>query len=126
MSWPIREPVAGETTVTTDASGRLRVIEVRIRGVRETAVEQAVTTLDTLAQNAELSLHCRDATLVERVQRPQIEWRLRGRRRPLSRRISYRLKFWDPAANQHTSIRLEDARIKVVPDSDSACAKAAR
>ncbi|MFC9863166.1 MULTISPECIES: hypothetical protein [unclassified Streptomyces] len=91
MSWPIREPLAGETTVTTDASWTLRVIEVRIRGVRETAVEQAVATLDTLAQNAELSLHCRDATLVERVQRPQIEWHLRGRRRPLSRRISHAL-----------------------------------
>lgn len=87
MAWPLREPLAGETTVTTDASWTLRVIEIRIRGVRETAVEQAVATLDTLAQDAELSLHCRDATLVERVQRPQIEWHLRGRRGPVNRRI---------------------------------------
>ncbi|MFC8078130.1 hypothetical protein ACFUN8_21620 [Streptomyces sp. NPDC057307] len=91
MGWPIREALAGETTVTTDASWTLRVLEIRIRAVRETAVEQAVATLDTLAQNAELSLHCRDAYLVERVQRPQIEWHLRGKRRPLSRRISHAL-----------------------------------
>ncbi|MFD5622404.1 hypothetical protein [Streptomyces yangpuensis] len=91
MGWPLREPLAGETTATTDAGWTLRVIEIRIRGVRETAVEQAVATLDTLAQNAELSLHCRDATLVERVLRPQIEWHLRGRRGPLGRRIRHAL-----------------------------------
>ncbi|MFE6691345.1 hypothetical protein ACFVFQ_33360 [Streptomyces sp. NPDC057743] len=91
MGWPLREPLAGETTVTTETSWTLRVIEVRIRGVRETAVEQAVATLDTLAQNAELSLHCRDATLVERVHQPQIEWHLRGRRRPVNRRLRHAL-----------------------------------
>ncbi|MEU9119252.1 hypothetical protein AB0C96_05225 [Streptomyces sp. NPDC048506] len=91
MGWPLREPLAGETTVTTDTGWTLRVIEVRIRGVRETAVEQAVATLDTLAQNAELSLHCRDATLVERVHRPQIEWHLRGRRGPVSLRLHHAL-----------------------------------
>ncbi|MGW4506527.1 hypothetical protein ACWENO_18010 [Streptomyces sp. NPDC004436] len=88
MGWPVREPLTGETRVTTDTGWTLRVIEVRIRGVRETAVEQAVTTLDTLAQDGELSLYCRDATLVERVQRPHIEWHLRGRRGPLSRSVS--------------------------------------
>ncbi|MFE7054861.1 hypothetical protein ACFVAO_06565 [Streptomyces californicus] len=77
--------------MTTDASWTLRAIEIRIRAVRETAVEQAVATLDSLAQNSELSLHCRDATLVERVQRPQIEWHLRGRRGPVSRRIRHAL-----------------------------------
>ncbi|MEU1668712.1 hypothetical protein ABZ547_35055 [Streptomyces sparsogenes] len=91
MGWPVRKLLAGETTVTTDAGWTARVIEVRIRGVRETAVEQAVATLDALAQNVELSLHCRDATLVERVHRPQIEWHLRGRRRPVSRRLSHAL-----------------------------------
>ncbi|WP_445408287.1 hypothetical protein [Streptomyces albidoflavus] len=91
MNWPIREPLAGEATVATEADWTPRVIEVRIRGIRETAVEQAVATLDTLAQNAELSLHCRDATLVERAQRPRIEWHLRGKRRPLSRRIGHAL-----------------------------------
>ncbi|MEU7133964.1 hypothetical protein [Streptomyces sp. NPDC046261] len=67
------------------------MIEVRIRGVRETAVEQAVATLDTLAQDAELSLHCRDATLVERAHRPQIEWHLRGRRGSVGRRLRHAL-----------------------------------
>ncbi|MDQ1020145.1 hypothetical protein [Streptomyces afghaniensis] len=91
MGWPIREPLAEETAVTIGANWTLRVIEVRIRGVRETAVEQAVSTLDTLAQNAELSLYCRDATLVERVHQPQIEWHLRGRRGTVSRRIRHAL-----------------------------------
>jgi hypothetical protein len=91
MGWPVREPLAGETTVTTDAGWTLRTIEVRIRGVRETAVEQAVSTLDTLAQNAELSLYCRDATLVERMHQPQIEWHLRGRRKAVRRRIRHTL-----------------------------------
>lgn len=89
MGWPMREPLPGETTVSADADWTLRVIEVRIRGVRETAVEQGVATLDTLAQNAELSVNCLDATLVERTHRPQIEWHLRGRRKPIGQWIQH-------------------------------------
>jgi hypothetical protein len=37
-----------------------------------------------------------------------------------------RVDFWDPAAKQKTSIRLEDARIRVVPHSYSACTGATR
>jgi hypothetical protein len=37
-----------------------------------------------------------------------------------------RVEYWDPAAKQKTSIRLEDARIRVVPHSGSACAEADR
>lgn len=91
MGWPLREPLSEETVATTDAGWTLRVIEVRIRGIRETAVDQAVAALDTLVQNAELSVHCRDAALVERVHRPQIEWQLRGRRQSVSRRIGHAL-----------------------------------
>ncbi|EFL16120.1 hypothetical protein [Streptomyces sp. C] len=91
MDWPLREPLAQETRVVTDAGWAARVIEVRIRGVRETAVQEAVATLDTLAQNAELSLHCRDAALVERVHRPQTEWHLRGKRASMGKRLSHAL-----------------------------------
>lgn len=37
-----------------------------------------------------------------------------------------RVEFWDPTARGKTSIRLEDARIKVAPNFDSPCAEAAR
>ncbi|MGW0560941.1 hypothetical protein ACWDZ4_09955 [Streptomyces sp. NPDC003016] len=37
-----------------------------------------------------------------------------------------RVEFRDPAASQKAGIRLEDARIRVTPGSDSSCAKAAR
>ena len=87
MEWPVREPLAGQAAVTADAGSTLRVIEVRIRGARETAVEQAVAMLDTLIQNAELSVHCRDATLVERNRKSLVEWRLRGRQGSVSQRL---------------------------------------
>ncbi|MFJ8469159.1 hypothetical protein [Streptomyces swartbergensis] len=35
-------------------------------------------------------------------------------------------EFWDPATKQKTGIRPEDARIRVVPHSDSACGEADR
>lgn len=112
MGWPVRGPLAGETTATPDTGWTLRIIEIRIRGVRETAVQQAVASLDTLAQNAELSLHCLDATLVERIQKPQIEWHLRGRHGPVSRwlvhalHVAYRTGAHDPHAGTVRLVRV--------------------
>ncbi|MFF7689618.1 hypothetical protein ACFZB6_26165 [Streptomyces syringium] len=91
LGWPIREPITGETTVLASAEWTLRVIEVRIRNVRDGAVEQAVATLDAWTQAAELSVHCRDAALVERVHRPLIEWHLRGKRQSVRQRLRHAL-----------------------------------
>ncbi|MFJ4532655.1 hypothetical protein [Streptomyces nigrescens] len=89
LGWPVRLPLAQETSLAPQGDWTVRIVEARIRSVRDGAVQQAVATFDTLAQDADISANCRDATLVEPVHRPLIEWHLRGRRQSPTRHLRH-------------------------------------
>ncbi|MFI7006653.1 hypothetical protein [Streptomyces sp. NPDC050145] len=79
LGWPARAPLPDEIRLVPAPGWALRIVEARIRALRDGAVEQAVATFDGYAQARAVSVHCRDATLVERLHRPLAEWQLRGK-----------------------------------------------
>ncbi|WP_158716820.1 hypothetical protein [Streptomyces rimosus] len=85
-------------------------------------MREAVATLDALTASVEISLNCRDAALVERTQQSQVtwhEWQLRGKRKPVRRRISHALHLMSSTGRhdrQAGSVRL--VRVST-PSADS-------
>ncbi|WP_394436102.1 hypothetical protein [Streptomyces sp. SGAir0957] len=100
LGWPARLPMQDETRIVPDAGWALRIVEGRIQAVRDGSVEQAVASFDAHARAVALSAHCRDAALVERVNRPLAEWQMRGRPASARQRV-WQLAHFIAGSGEH-------------------------